>query len=357
MLANQRRRVLRARFERGDDVRVARSVSQADREVPRPALIADSPDRAAFEPSVELRFGPREQRDEIGSVETVANREIRFAGILREPVPRAAELAVVATVDAIADERTQRLGDAARKLDREVRDAAAGIELIRRDDCARRADVDARAAAPAVRRLRCGDRQRQIGVDLAQKEPGTCVAREEQRVLALPANPGLRRQRHFEHRRAVGEDAVAEVSDRSMDACREPLELVAQHLVIVAAERVARYERLGRIAQDLFAVPRRRGAVVHARGDHSQRARNERAGARPDGAVPCHIIHLAVSSRGEPLEQPLLRDVEIGVRDADLLETQCLPPPSYVRGQCRPVGFGRRRMRERRRCRHARKRT
>jgi hypothetical protein len=78
--------------------------------------------------------------------------------------------------------------------------------------------------------------------------------------------PGLRGQRHFEHRRAVGEDAVAEVSDRSADVRREPLQLVAQHLVIVAAERVARDECLGRIAQDLLA-----GARLPAGGSSSAR--------------------------------------------------------------------------------------
>ena len=205
--------------------------------------------------------------------------------------------------------------------------------------------------------LRRRDRQRQVGIDLAQEEPRAGVARQEQRVLALPPDPGFRRERHFQHRGAVGEDAIAEIPDRVMDARRELLQLAAQYLVVVAAERVARDEGLGRLAQDLFAGPRRRRAVVHPRSDDAQRARKERARARPGGAMPCHIIHLAMPARGEPIEQTPLRDAEIGVRDADLLESQREAPIPDVRGQRRPIGFGRWRCWVRGMQCHARKRT
>ena len=68
----------------------SRRVAEPDREVARPALVADAADRAAREPGVELGFGPREQRDEIGVVESVAHGESGLGRVLREPVPRAA---------------------------------------------------------------------------------------------------------------------------------------------------------------------------------------------------------------------------------------------------------------------------
>ena len=87
--------------------------------------------------------------------------------------------------------------------------------------------------------------------------------------------------------------------------------------------------------QDLLARSRRRRAVVHPRGDDAQRARNERAGTRADDAVPCHIIHVAMAPCGEPIEQPPFRDVEVGVRDADILESQRLAPTADVRRRAR----------------------
>ena len=62
--------------------------------------------------------------------------------------------------------------------------------------------------------------KRQIRVDLAQEEIRAHVARQQQRVLAAPAEPGFRCERHFEHRRAVGEHAVAEASDVGLDPAR-----------------------------------------------------------------------------------------------------------------------------------------
>ena len=83
------------------------------------------------------------------------------------------------------------------------------------------------------------DGQRQVRVDLAEKKIRAHFAREQQRVLAAPAETRLRGERHFEHRCAVGEDAISEVAYLVGDAVGEPLQARAQDLVIVATERVA----------------------------------------------------------------------------------------------------------------------
>ena len=71
--------------------------------------------------------------------------------------------------------------------------------------------------------LRLVDRQRQVGVDLAEEEIRAGFAVEQQRVLAAPAEAAALRQLDLHHRRAVGEDAVAEFPDRRRDAVGEPL--------------------------------------------------------------------------------------------------------------------------------------
>jgi len=56
---------------------------------------------------VKGRFVPCEQFGQSGIVETVAHGEIRLDGLVRKTVPRADQLAIVAAVDAVANERTQ----------------------------------------------------------------------------------------------------------------------------------------------------------------------------------------------------------------------------------------------------------
>jgi hypothetical protein len=109
-------------------------------------------DRAAGEPFVKLAFGPLEERDQRRAVESVSHGEIGFSRGLRETVPGAHELAVVAAVDAVADQRPERLRDAAFVLDREVGDAAARIELVGADDGAGGTRVETAPARTAMLR-------------------------------------------------------------------------------------------------------------------------------------------------------------------------------------------------------------
>jgi len=74
-----------------------------------------------------------------------------------------------------------------------------------------------------VRARRLVERQRQIRVDFAEEEPRARIAREQQRVLADPAEAGVARQRFFEHRRRIGEHAMAERPGDFADAVGELL--------------------------------------------------------------------------------------------------------------------------------------
>ena len=73
--------------------------------VAQPALIAYAMNSAAEQARVEVRLAPCKKLDERNVIEAIANREVRLGAGLREPVPRAHELAIVAAVHAIADER------------------------------------------------------------------------------------------------------------------------------------------------------------------------------------------------------------------------------------------------------------
>ena len=71
-----------------------------------------------------LEAGREEQR-----AQCLAGGEVGLFRYGRELVPRAAELAVVAAVDAIADGRPQRFRYRPRVLDGEIRDAQPRVEL------------------------------------------------------------------------------------------------------------------------------------------------------------------------------------------------------------------------------------
>src|SRR5258708_10543817 len=86
-------------------------IAQSHGEVAQPALVADAPDRRALQALVELGFGPGEELDQGGAVETVAHLEIDLYGRLCEAIPRAHSLAVVAAIVAAAPPRPQLLPD------------------------------------------------------------------------------------------------------------------------------------------------------------------------------------------------------------------------------------------------------
>ncbi len=47
--------------------------------------------------------------------------------------------------------------------------------------------------------------------------------------------------------------------------------------------------------------------------------------------MPCHIIHVAVATAREPVEQARFGLREIAVRDADPLKTELSAPALYIR--------------------------
>ena len=142
------------------------------------------------------------------------------------------------------------------------------------------------------------DGQWQIGVELAEEEPGARLRVDQIGVLADPAETRLLGQRLFQHRRRVDEDAVAEGADGRGDAVGELLQAAAQHLVVVAAQGVARDVGAGGVARSAQAGLRRGRAG-------SPCAPRSRAGcpapARPGGCAWCRGRPCSPWCRGNPL--------------------------------------------------------
>ena len=79
------------------------------------------------------------------------------------------------------------------------------VEPVGRRERARRTGVEAGPALSAMVGFRRVGLEVEVGEDRAQKQPGAEFARHQIGVLALPAEPGARRERLLHERRGVDE--------------------------------------------------------------------------------------------------------------------------------------------------------
>src|SRR3569832_306712 len=93
--------------------------------------MADAADGAAFHATIEFLLAPGEQIDQHRLVQAVTHAVVRQACALRELVPWADELAIVAAVDTIADQRPQLDRNAALQFNRQIGNAAACTAPLR----------------------------------------------------------------------------------------------------------------------------------------------------------------------------------------------------------------------------------
>jgi len=221
-----------------------------------------------------------------------------------EAVPGADGEAVVAPVDAVAHQRAQFVRDRPGVLDRQVGDAAGGIEPVGCREGRRRAYVQAtRTTAAAVRVRRVGqDVER--GVDFAQEQPGAVLAGDQVGMLSLPAEPGAPGQRLLHHRRGIDEHlhAGAEARDHEL---REMLEHPLHEVVVVPPARVDRDIAATRVIERAERIAVR--GIGQAERDHAARLRPQRARLRPLLGARRHPAHVAVLTGGKEGAKPVAR--------------------------------------------------
>src|SRR5262245_57375598 len=96
--------------------------------------MADAADRRAFHGREELGLGPAPPAQQVAALEMPPSIEVGQLRRSGELVPRAGQLAVVAAVDAVADQWTKLLRDRAVVLDGQIGNAAPRVEPVWRDD-------------------------------------------------------------------------------------------------------------------------------------------------------------------------------------------------------------------------------
>ena len=125
MFCDERFRVVRRLCQRGQ-VRNGPGVTKCHADIAQESAPFDARDGRSPEKLAERLFVERKQLAR-GKAHRIPGGIRGFDGRLREPVPRAGGGAGVATVNAPADERTERLGDAPLVFDGQVGDATPRV--------------------------------------------------------------------------------------------------------------------------------------------------------------------------------------------------------------------------------------
>ena len=168
-------------------------------------------------------------------------------------------------------------------------------------------------------------------------------ARSLMRFVCLPIQPrpGIAGERLLHHRRRIHERAMAERAELRLEPRRELREPAAQHLVIVAAERVTRDVALAAVGKHAGSGTGIGRGGRHAHADDAQRPRHQRAGPAPALPVARHVVHAAVATLREPALEIGLVLGEIDAGDADLVEAElarqdfdpCADPREFAGGE------------------------
>src|ERR1700693_36271 len=190
-------------------------------------------------------------------------------------------------------------------LDREIRDALVGMELIRRDQRVSRAGIDAtRATAAAIRRRQIR-REIERGKNHAEEKPRAQLLIEDARVLADPSDAGILRHHALDDRAGVdvtASDEVVASTCTSQNRFDLPQTLHHRIVIVLPAPRVAR-DPPARLIGRLRGI-RLRCVVVegahHNAASPGRGVSERRALQAPLLVARCHVLHLASVPLGNP---------------------------------------------------------
>ena len=189
-------------------------------------------------------------------------------------------------------------------LDREVGDAAAGIDVVRRGDGVGGAGVQAAGTLPAVVGFRLVGRDLEVGEDGAEEEPGAEPSMDLHGALPAPAKAGLVGEIALQDR--TGIDVAALASADQVDVVPDLAQAGLHDVVVVVVPGIAGDAPWG------LPLGRRDGTVarqvVQGEDDHGARPRHHLAGIAAAVRIAGEPGHLAVLPLGDPVAE------DIGVR-------------------------------------------
>lgn len=285
--------------------RMCRPVAEGGGHVAQPAFVAHATQRASFGAGVERGLVPVEEGGEFGRPEPVPLVEVGEGVTAGPQVPGADELAVVATEDPVPEEGAELDGDRPVVLDREIGDAAAGVEAVGGGERARRTHLEAGPATPTA--VRCGGRvgrEREIRQDFAEQAGGTALGMNETGVFSDPAETGLDGVGFFHEGSAVGQhpETVGRAGEKG-EGAGEAAQTDAERPVVIAPEGVAGHVSPRAIGQHPERLAPLEG-VVGGEDEDPKRAGLESRGVEAVESGARHVAHRPVAALVEPEEEP-----------------------------------------------------
>src|ERR1700730_1153227 len=239
-----------------------RCVADRDQHIAEKPVTAGALDWRSREKFAESRIIEPRELGESRRRQLIARQKVRLPRRPREFVPRTDGEAVVATVNTIADRRAQLDRNHPLVLDRQIRNAAPGIELVGSGERRGRTRIQAAVARAAMVRFSWIGIELEAQIDLAEKEPGAELPGNQVGVLALPAQPGALGERLLHNWSGV-DKKLQRSGPMLLDPMRERLKAALQGVMIIAASRVDRNRAdFGRV--------RERQRVVLGRVAHDQ---------------------------------------------------------------------------------------
>ena len=152
----------------------------------------------------------------------MARGEVGFFATFTEAIPGAANLAVVATKNTVADAAAKFFGDRPIEFDGQVRNAFSRVENIRGDKGLSRADIQARGTAAAmILQWSVIWIERQICENFTQKKIRARLAVQNHRIFTNPADSRLFCESPLENGRAVDKGAETKVANLRLNAFSE----------------------------------------------------------------------------------------------------------------------------------------
>ncbi len=172
---------------------MSRAVADRDRQVAAQARDAGTRHRRPFDELREFVVVKAPKREEIDAVQPGTRRPLRRLGHGGAAIPRADVLTDVAAVHQGAHRGAKVRRGRLAQLDRQVRDAARGVDRAGRDDGAGGTRRQARRALAALVEARLVGLERQARDEASEEQPRTQLGVDHAAVLADPADAGVLR--------------------------------------------------------------------------------------------------------------------------------------------------------------------
>ena len=299
----------------GGEVVHGAGVAEGHADVAEEAFAFDAFDGGFGEEGAEVLDGEGEEVAEGVVEDGFAGVEAGLAAEFGEAVPGADVEAVVAAVDAVADEGAEVEGDGALVFDGEVGDAAGGVEVVGARDGVGGAGGHAGGAFAAVVVLLFVGREGKGGEEFGEEEPGAEGGVDLDGGLAVPAEAGFGGEVAFEDGAGVG--VVALGAAHVLEGEVEVAEFVLDEVVVVVVPGVTgdavvwgrgilaagrRRNGLRRDAAATVMVGGVAGVVVEGEGDDGLGAGEDFAGVAAAFEVALEPFHVAGLAVGDPLE-------------------------------------------------------